>query len=291
MEDRILEFDNKEYKIKVGMYDDETKSLKVELFNIGTGEKEEVTAGGTALFVPPVPTPDCVIVNDKNKELNEKLLSLAILDYCNAIFAKFNMSVLYSYDKEGVMNFLDYHAKVLEYEKDKGNSLQEVRENLINDARESFKDEKAKKYFKMHDIKNKWSFMYSLIDEKDLKSSVVAMCNTDEELYCLVRPYYKHIEDKLEFVREWEFNYDGGLFCLLEDNFNIHKFDNRYFSHLPIWNEIQALIPDIDNKKGVSKYLNYCRQKGIPKKLEDEFSNEEIQEIMKYCKKEKERER
>lgn len=57
MEERILEFDNKKYKIRVGMYDDETKSLKVELLNIDTGEVEELTAGGTALLIPPVPTP------------------------------------------------------------------------------------------------------------------------------------------------------------------------------------------------------------------------------------------
>ena len=201
------------------------------------------------------------------------------------------MSVLYSYDKEGVMNFLDYHAKIIEYDDKKGNSLQEVKENLINDAKDSFKSENAKKYFKMHDIKNKWSFMYSLINEKNIKDSVVAMCNTEEELYCLVRPYYKHSVDKLEFVRDWEFNYDGGLFCLLEGNFNIHKFDNKDFAHFPIWSEIQVLMPNIENKKGINKYLNYCKQKGIPKKMLTEFTEEEIKEIMKHCKKEKDRER
>ena len=291
MEDNLLEFNNKKYKIKVDMYDDKTKSLKVEMFNIETNEQQEITAGGTELFVPPIPTPDCVIVDDKKEKLNKRLLEVGLLDYCNALFAKFNVPILYTYDKEGTRKFLDYHAKKLEYENDKGNSLQEVRENLIKDARETFKNEKVKKYFKKHEIKNKWDFMYSLIDEKDLKSSVVAMYNVDAELYCLVRPYYKHIEDKLEFVKEWEFNYDGGLFCLLEENFNIHKFDNKESSHLPIWYEIFALIPYNDNKKGINKYLNYCKQKRIPNKMLSEFSEKEIQKIMKLCKKEKDRER
>lgn len=111
-----LEYDNKKYELKVSMYDD-TNLLKVSMIDIETNESKEITLSGTELVIPPAPTPDCVMIDaEGNEQLVDTLLKLNILDYCNFIFAKFNMEELYKYDKSGVKEFLQYHAHVVSVE-------------------------------------------------------------------------------------------------------------------------------------------------------------------------------
>ena len=123
---RILEFEDKTYKLKVGTYED-TQLLKVSIVDTQTNENKEITMSGIELMFPPVPTPDYVLVDiDKNKPIIDKLLELKVIDHCYAVVAKFKMEELYNYDKIGTMEYLKIHATMV---KDNDNKEQKTNSN------------------------------------------------------------------------------------------------------------------------------------------------------------------
>ena len=242
---------------------------------------------GVEIVEPPAPTPDCVLINcEENKELINKLLELKVLVYSNTIFAKFNMSELYNYDRIGTMDFLKLHAKIIEYEEDKGNSLEEVKSKIKEEATQLVQDEKVKDYlYDKFYISDLDSEIYTLINEKSPKDSLVLMYDNDGR-FCFVRPYLKDFEHKLRLVQEWQFNHEEHLFSYLENGYKLHN-SNDLVVHYNIWTSIDEWYPDIDNKKGLMEYFRYCKENNITKeKIENEVKSE-VPDIMKIYNKER----
>ena len=281
-----LEFQNKVYELKVGTYED-GKFLKVSIIDKDTKQEKEITMSGVEIVEPPAPTPDCVLINSKeNKELINKLLELKVLVYSNTIFAKFNMSELYNYDRIGTMDFLKLHAKIIEYEEDKGNSLEEVKTKIKEEATQLVQDEKVKDYlYDKFYISDLDSEIYTLINEKSPKDSLVLMYDNDGR-FCFVRPYLKDFDHKLRLVQEWQFNHEEHLFSYLENGYKLHN-SNDLVVHYNIWTSIDEWYPDIDNKKGLMEYFRYCKENNITKeKIENEVKSE-VPDIMKIYNKER----
>jgi len=281
-----LEFQNKVYELKVGTYED-GKFLKVSLIDKDTKQEKEITMSGVEIVEPPAPTPDCVLINcEENKELINKLLELKVLVYSNTIFAKFNMSELYNYDRIGTMDFLKLHAKIIEYEEDKGNSLEEVKSKIKEEATRLVQDEKVKDYlYDKFYISDLDSEIYTLINEKSPKDSLVLMYDNDGR-FCFVRPYLKDFDHKLRLVQEWQFNHEEHLFSYLENGYKLHN-SNDLVVHYNIWTSIDEWYPDIDNKKGLMEYFRYCKENNITKeKIENEVKSE-VPDIMKIYNKER----
>ena len=281
-----LEFQNKVYELKVGTYED-GKFLKVSIIDKDTKQEKEITMSGVEIVEPPAPTPDCVLINsEENKELINKLLELKVLVYSNTIFAKFNMSELYNYDRIGTMDFLKLHAKIIEYEEDKGNSLEEVKSKIKEEATRLVQDEKVKDYlYDKFYISDLDSEIYSLINEKSPKDSLVLMYDNDGR-FCFVRPYLKDFDHKLRLVQEWQFNHEEHLFSYLENGYKLHN-SNDLVVHYNIWTSIDEWYPDIDNKKGLMEYFRYCKENNITKeKIENEVKSE-VPDIMKIYNKER----
>lgn len=281
-----LEFQNKVYELKVGTYED-GKFLKVSMIDKDTKQEKEITMSGVEVVEPPAPTPDCVLINcEENKELINKLLELKVLYYSNTIFAKFNMSELYNYDRIGTMEFLKLHAKIIEYEQDKGNSLEEVKSKIKEEAMQLVQDEKVKDYlYDKFYISDLDSEIYTLINEKSPKDSLVLMYDNDGR-FCFVRPYLKEFDHKLRVVQEWQFNHEEHLFSYLGNGYKLHN-SNDLVVHYNIWTSIEEWYPDIDNKKGLMEYFKYCKENNITKeKIENELKSE-VPDIMKIYNKEK----
>lgn len=281
-----LEFQNKVYELKVGTYED-GKFLKVSIIDKDTKQEKEITMSGVEIVEPPAPTPDCVLINsEENKELINKLLELKVLVYSNTIFAKFNMSELYNYDRIGTMDFLKLHAKIIEYEEDKGNSLEEVKSKIKEEATQLVQDEKVKDYlYDKFYISDLDSEIYTLINEKSPKDSLVLMYDNDGR-FCFVRPYLKDFDHKLRLVQEWQFNHEEHLFSYLENGYKLHN-SNDLVVHYNIWTSIDEWYPDIDNKKGLMEYFRYCKENNITKeKIENEVKSE-VPDIMKIYNKER----
>jgi len=281
-----LEFQNKVYELKVGTYED-GKFLKVSLIDKDTKQEKEITMSGVEIVEPPAPTPDCVLINsEENKELINKLLELKVLVYSNTIFAKFNMSELYNYDRIGTMDFLKLHAKIIEYEEDKGNSLEEVKSKIKEEATRLVQDEKVKDYlYDKFYISDLDSEIYTLINEKSPKDSLVLMYDNDGR-FCFVRPYLKDFDHKLRLVQEWQFNHEEHLFSYLENGYKLHN-SNDLVVHYNIWTSIDEWYPDIDNKKGLMEYFRYRKENNITKeKIENEVKSE-VPDIMKIYNKER----
>lgn len=281
-----LEFQNKVYELKVGTYED-GKFLKVSIIDKDTKQEKEITMSGVEIVEPPAPTPDCVLINsEENKELINKLLELKVLVYSNTIFAKFNMSELYNYDRIGTMDFLKLHAKIIEYEEDKGNSLEEVKSKIKEEATQLVQDEKVKDYlYDKFYISDLDSEIYTLINEKSPKDSLVLMYDNDGR-FCFVRPYLKDFDHKLRLVQEWQFNHEEHLFSYLENGYKLHN-SNDLVVHYNIWTSIDEWYPDIDNKKGLMEYFRYCKENNITKEKIENKVKSEVPDIMKIYNKER----
>lgn len=77
------------------------------------------------------------------------------------------------------------------------------------------------------------------------------------------------------------FNNDDDFFGRLEDGYHIEyiSMDSNY----GLWNVIDELYPtDINNKLGVQKYLQYCKNNNITKEIIDDAIKGETPDIMHY---------
>lgn len=283
----IFKFKDKEYNLKVSTYEN-TKLLKVLMIDRETKEEKEITKDGVELVIPPAPTPDCVLVDSvKDKEIIDKLLEDKILDYCNVMFAKFNMEELYKYDKVGTMKYLKIYAHFVEYEKDKGNSLEEVKEKIQDEVKTLLEQKETEDFlWDKHLISNPktLSEIYVLVNSKNPKNSVVVMYDTNTDNFCFIKPYMKKLEDKISSLEEWKFNYEEHLFEYLENDYQMFN-SNDFVVHYNVWNYIEEMYPEeIENKKGMQNYLKYCKENGITKnKIENEVKCD-VPDVMKLYK-------
>ncbi len=285
-ENEIFEFQDKKYNFKVG-FDEESKLLKLTMIDIDTKEEKAINVSG---LVPQGATPDYVLLNEPiGKDLINELIKCELLSEHNGIFAKVNLENMYKYDKKGVREFLEYHTHKVEYE-DKGKTQEEVKKDIRKYTEELMKGKEAKEYLDEYvwdtNTEN-YIFMYSLLDKKNPQNSVIAYCDENAETIFLITPYKKGFEDKFEIVPDWQFNYYGGMMIFLDAGCEI--IDVGEGSHYSIWQEVydRLLEPkDERYKKGVEKYMKYCKKNKITKEsIMKSFNLEHFTEdIMEFYK-------
>ena len=246
MDRKSLKVKNKSYKIMVEMYKI-NKNLKISLIDDESHEKIELTINDIELTYTEPLRPDCVLINtEKYKDILDEMVKLKILDYYTLFYSKFNLIKLCEYDLEGVQSFLDSHMRRAYYREDKGKSLKEVRQNLIQDVTKVLKNEKI--INSLHstsyitDVKN-LDMMYALVNTYNYKDSVV---------------FYEDLEGDYIFLKE-------GLFYFLQDGFEINSI--RKDLHKEIWNEIEIALQedmdDCDYYDEIVKYLEYCKKENV----------------------------
>ena len=283
---KIFEFKNKKYNLKVGL-DEKSKLLKLIMINIDTKEEININVSGV---IPQGATPNYILVNDKiGEELIKKLIDCELLSDRTGIYAKVNLDNIYKYDPKGVKEFLDCHTHKIEYE-DKGKTQDEVKKDIRKYTEKMLQNKKIKEYLDDYIWRNdpkKYIFMYSLLDKKNPQDSIIAYCDKNEEKILLITPYRKGIEDKFEIVPDWQFNYYGGMMNFLDAECEI--IDVGEESHYSIWQEVyDRLIEPRDEryKKGVEKYMKYCKKNKITKeRIMKSFNLEDFTEdIMEFYK-------
>ena len=250
-EDLIFHFKDNDYKLLVSESD--CKSIRLSMENVKTGEIKQITTDGLKGN-----TPAQVVVKNDN-DLIQGLLDAKILDYCNSIFAQINVNELYKYDQKGVQEFIDKHAKKIEYRKDKGNSEEEIKRDIRKDAREILNSKEVRKEFG----KDEFGFVYSVLDKDNIKNSYAVFGEMEGDYFILVRPYRKGLDSQLEVVAEYAYSNDEGLFHSLNGNSQIIQIPSD--SHEWIIEELHYMYPDFEYKNGVQKYLQYCVNKKIDK--------------------------
>ena len=269
-ENLTFHFKNEDYKLLVE--ESESKSIKLSMKNLQTGEIKEITIGGLRGN-----TPDKVVVID-DKDLIKSLLDAKIFDYCNGIFAKIDVNELYKYDQEGVKAFVKKHAKKITYRRDKGNSEKEIKHDIRKDAREILNSKEVKSK-----LREELVFIYSVLDKDNIKDSYAVFGDMEGNYLILVQPYRKGLNKQLDLVPEYAFSNEEGLFHALNNNCQIIQITSD--SHEWIMEELQDYYPDFKYKEGVKKYLKYCVNKKIDK---EEFVNR-FPDIAKMLKKERQK--
>lgn len=262
-ENKLIEMNNKKYHLKVEFYED-TKCLKVSMEDLEGTESKEITMPGTELVIPPPPTPDCVMIDIKHcQEIVNKLLELKILDYCYSIFAKFNMEELYQYDKQGTMKFLEYHTIKIEYVKDKGNSLKEVKSTINNEITNLLNDKEIKKHLLAECGTSRFEIQYILVNTKVPKSSFGVATDYNGENICFISPYIKELKYKLKIRKTNMLSFQDNLMYYLEKGYEILSINKEL--HNNIWDEIEETYPYFLYPEGVKNYLQYCKEKNVNK--------------------------
>lgn len=270
--DLLFRYNDTDYKILVS--ESESGSIKLSMKNTQTKDIEEITVGDLR-----GETPDCVIVKNDEK-LIDRLLQVKILDSCNGIFARINVSELYKYDQKNVKAFIDKHATRISYRKDKGNTEDEIRKNIRKDAREIFNNKEIKEFFDDHLINMNY-FMYSVLDKDNIKESFAVFCDENEEFVAVVKPYRDNINTQLDIIRDYQYSEDYGFFSPLNNNCQIIQVNKN--SHAWIMEGLESNYPDFEYKKGVQKYLRYC----ISKRVDKEEYMKDFKDMSKMMKKEK----
>lgn len=139
--------------------------------------------------------------------------------------------------------------------------------------------------FLMEDIEHKNKRIdYILVNEK--KNEYIALASDGLEEMIEFAPYTKELINGYSNVPEWDFNFDTYLFEHLENEYDIAYM--RDDVHYGVWQTLNDLYPlDIESKKGVQKYLEYCYKNNITKeyleeKLQFNCPNLSVPDIMKY---------
>lgn len=89
---------------------------------------------------------------------------------------------------------------------------------------------------------------------------------------------------EVEELYDWAYLISEDVFESLEDKMQIGYMN--VLSHIGIWQQIGDWYPeDIEHKKGMQKYLRYCKEKGITKEfILKEFKTSRLPDAMKYYK-------
>ena len=126
-----------------------------------------------------------------------------------------------------------------------------------------------------------------LIDTKDMKKSYGIAMNYNEIVIVDIA------KKDTRYIYNAEAYFDIGEDCVFQALQN--EMEIGYITmevHCWLWQEIDRYYPeDITNKKGVQKYLKYCKENKITKeKIEKENKLEDVPNVMKHYKENKEEE-
>lgn len=149
-------------------------------------------------------------------------------------------------------------------------------EKILNETKELLKNSEVYKDMEI---------CYILEDTKDMKESfIIAMEGND---IIQINAITKEVSD----VADWAYNIDDDIFAMLESDKKISYMSMNM--HYEIWQTIeQWYSEDLEHKKGMQKYLKYCKDNKITKDvIEKETELDKLPDAMKYYKKEKNKER
>lgn len=149
-------------------------------------------------------------------------------------------------------------------------------EKILNETKELLKNSEDYKDMEI---------CYILEDTKDMKESfIIAMEGND---IIQINAITKEVSD----VADWAYNIDDDIFAMLESEKKISYMSMNM--HYGIWQTIEQWYPeDLEHKKGMQKYLKYCKDNKITKDvIEKETKLDKLPDAMKYYKKEKNKER
>ena len=124
---------------------------------------------------------------------------------------------------------------------------------------------------------------YMLEDTKDKEKSFIVAMNNDDIIE--INPFTKEIN----VTADWTYNIDDDIFGMLEAGKKISYMSINM--HYGIWQTIDQWYPeDLEHKKGMQKYLKYCKDNNITQtRILKEKGIDDVANAMKYYKKEKEK--
>ena len=120
---------------------------------------------------------------------------------------------------------------------------------------------------------------FILYNPKTNESYVLASNGVDEII--LFAPYTKNYPKGYMNVPDWDFNFDEYFFEELQNGYEIGFITNNV--NYGLWSTIDEFYPeDIENIKGVQKYLKYCVDNNITKEKLSKIMNNDVPDIMKF---------
>ena len=182
------------------------------------------------------------------------------------------------------MNFIDDKEKMKDF-------ISMSKEDFLN----SYSYLTEEDYIETRVVKAKYEVEEFLNEDMENQNKIIdyILYNKDKDDMYIVAS--DGIEEMLEFnpyginenknnffqVPEWDFNFDDYIFSHLQDGYDISFMRDEV--HYGIWNGLNDLYPeDINFKKGVQKYLKYCKENNISKQYIDEKVKLGTPDVMKY---------
>lgn len=140
---------------------------------------------------------------------------------------------------------------------------------------------KTKELLKNSDEYKNMEICYMLEDEKDKGNSFIVAMNNDDIIE--INPFTKEINE----TADWAYNIDDDIFGMLESDKKISYMSINM--HYGIWQTIDQWYPeDLEHKKGMQKYLKYCKDNNITQtRILKEKGIDDVANAMKYYKKER----
>lgn len=122
---------------------------------------------------------------------------------------------------------------------------------------------------------------YILIDKENPENSVALATDNDEMIEINITSH------EISSVADWAYSFDEDIFGELEKNKEIGYMSMD--THFNIWETIHQWYPeDIEHKKGMQKYLKYCKDNKITKEvIEKEVKLDVNVDVMKFYEKDK----
>ena len=234
------------------------------------------------------------LIKDINKEEKEKLDKMGL--YCydlresdmgdeianveRSVFVNkvgnmvTNEEIKFDKSPKDFVNYFDFCMKNERVER-----IEDLIETKEIDVEKILKE--TKELLKSNEDYEEMEIYYILEDTKD-KNETIVIAMKDQDI-AQIKPFTKEIYD----VADWAYNIDEDVFKELEGNKKI-----AYMSmdmHYNMWETIKAWYPeDIENKKGMQKYLEFCKKNNITKeRIENETKLYGVTNVMKYYKKDK----
>ena len=145
-------------------------------------------------------------------------------------------------------------------------------EKILNETKELLKNSDEYKNMEI---------CYMLEDVKDKGNSFIVAMNNDDIIE--INPFTKEISE----TADWAYNIDDDIFGMLESDKKISYMSINM--HYGIWQTIDQWYPeDLEHKKGMQKYLKYCKDNNITQtRILKEKGIDDVANAMKYYKKER----
>jgi hypothetical protein len=132
----------------------------------------------------------------------------------------------------------------------------------------------------MEDMENQNKVIDFILYNPETKETQVLASDGLEDII-LFAPFTKEQENGYMKVPEWDFNFDEYFFKELQNGYEIGFINDD--SNYGLWNTINDLYPeDINNKDGVQKYLQYCKDNNITRDYLDNVMKMSVPDIMQH---------